>query len=483
MLSESLSWKLLDELSSNLAANLGKFLISESPIIVYGHKNLLMPICFLAAVKSGRAYVPVDISVPLSRLEDIIRSVKPDIILAAEKLNISCECKIYDYDSIKALSTKQPEYITREKWLKPEEIFYIIFTSGSTGKPKGVKISRSCLDNFIKWAVTLCGNNSFRFLNQAPFSFDLSVMDLYLCLYLGGTEIAIDHEILSDMKSLIKLFTLSEASIWVSTPSFAEFCLSERKYFTSETLPKLQRFLFCGETLSNMTAKKLQNSFPEAKIYNTYGPTESTVAVTEILIDSAIQENYNPLPIGKAKKGTYIFIEDTDGKQLKDGEKGEIIIAGDTVSPGYWNDDEKTQKSFSQRIINGQIYRAYKTGDKGYFQDGNLYYCGRIDLQIKLHGFRIELEDIENNLAKLDEIIKAVVIPCYRNDGQIRSLSAFVKTREHVNNNFETEQNIRSKLRGFIPEYMIPKKFYFIDDFPMTDNGKINRMALQKELL
>ncbi|MCB6610939.1 D-alanine--poly(phosphoribitol) ligase subunit DltA [[Clostridium] symbiosum] len=477
--SSALTWQELKEKSDKLAYYLSRSLTSNTPIIVYGHKDPYMLVCFLACVKSGRAYCPIDISVPLNRIEAIIKEVSPEIILTTEELSLEYN-NILSYKKIHSIIENETGQIEDSQSISSEDVFYIIFTSGSTGTPKGVQITRDSLDRFIQWGLTLGSgiqeNEKNVFLNQAPFSFDLSVMDLYLSLYSGGTLWALDKKVQGDMRLLFESFKQSEASIWVSTPSFADVCLVDPS-FRQELLPKLKRFLFCGETLTNRTAERLMRAFPNAEIVNTYGPTESTVAVTEVLVTPEVNQNNNPLPVGKAKKGTWIFIMDEQGNSLPEGEHGEIVIVGDTVSVGYWNNQDRTRKVFGVREIEGHPYRLYHTGDKGYLKDGQLFYCGRIDLQIKLHGYRIELEDIESNIMKLPEIQKAAVLPVYR-DGQVRSLTAYVVTRNVATDSFSMTQKLREKLKEYLPEYMIPKKMVFLETLPMTNNGKVDRRAL-----
>ena len=201
-------------------------------------------------------------------------------------------------------------------------------------------------------------------------------------------------------------------------------------------------------------------------------------AVTDVLVTPEINALMNPLPVGKEKPGTWIYIMDENGNLLSDGSKGEIVIAGDSVSIGYWNRPELTQKAFSTCVVDGKEYRLYHTGDKGYKENGQLYYCGRIDLQIKLHGYRIEIEDIESNLMKLDCIQKVAVMPVYRGE-QVRSLTAYIVPKEPVLDEFEAVQQIRRRLKEYVPEYMIPKKICFLEKIPMTNNGKVDRRALE----
>ncbi|MCB6607649.1 D-alanine--poly(phosphoribitol) ligase subunit DltA [[Clostridium] symbiosum] len=478
--SNRITWKELDLYSDKLAAYLDRILETRTPLIVYGHKDPYMLVCFLACVKSGRAYCPVDISVPLNRVEAIIKEVQPELILATEELSLEYE-NILSYHSIISTIENEENSIGKEKQVSAEDTFYIIFTSGSTGTPKGVQITRDCLDQFIKWAVTLGHGlqegEHYTFLNQAPFSFDLSVMDLYLSLYTGGTLWALEKSVQNDMKQMLDSLKDSHADVWVSTPSFADVCLSDKK-FSREILPNLKLFLFCGETLTNRTVERLKDEFPDADIVNTYGPTESTVAVTQVLVTPELCETQNPLPVGKEKEGTWIFIMDQQGNILLEGEKGEIVIVGNSVSIGYWKRPDLTEKVFGNREIEGKDYRLYHTGDKGYKKDGQLFYCGRIDLQIKLHGYRIEIEDIESNIMKLSGVEKAALLPVYK-DGQVRSLTAFVVAKDKIEDSFSAAQKLRIELKSYIPDYMIPKKIVFLEKLPMTNNGKVDRKALE----
>jgi len=476
---KTLSWKELADASDYLAYWLDQNLVTNTPVIVYGHKDPLMIVCFLACVKSGRAYCPIDVNVPLSRVEAIIREVNPEIVLSTEELTISSEKRI-DLTVIREIISSGDTRISPDKYVKAEDVFYIIFTSGSTGTPKGVQITRDCLDNFIRWAITLGNgidpNRHYTFLNQAPFSFDLSVMDLFMCLYSGGTLWALSQSVQNHMKSLYESLGQSKVNVWVSTPSFADVCLAD-PVFSKELLNDLSDFLFCGEILTNKTVKRLMQRFPDAKIVNTYGPTESTCAVTQVLVTPELNAGCTPLPVGCPKQGTWLRIVDENGQLLPVGEHGEIVIVGDSVSIGYWNNAERNKKVFGTTIQNGTTYRYYRTGDEGSIVDGMLYYGGRIDLQVKLHGYRIELEDIENNLLTIPGIDQAVVLPKYR-DGKVSSLVAGIVSSEPIADEEKAAADIREKLKENLPEYMVPKKIKFVSDMPRTNNGKIDRKAM-----
>lgn len=478
---EVLTYKELEEKSNNLANKIKeKYKEDKTPIIVYGHKSKYMLISFFACVKSGRAYCPIDISVPLERTNKIIDVVNPKIILATEEIEIN-DNRIWNLENIEKYSEEE-SIIEEKKHVKENDVFYIIFTSGSTGNPKGVQITTECLNNFLKWSTEFKGIKDCQdliFLNQAPFSFDLSVMDLYTSLATGGTLISLDKNTQNNMNKMFELFKESNANVWVSTPSFINMCLAD-KTFNNTLLPQMKTFLFCGEILPNETANKILNRFENCNLINTYGPTESTVAITDVLITKEIIEKNNSLPIGKPKKGTYIYIQNENKENLKENEKGEIVIIGDTVSVGYFKDEEKSKSVFEKYTIGEEEYRGYRTGDMGYIKDGQLYYCGRKDFQIKLHGYRIEIEDIENNISKHLNINNVAVVPQYEeNNITVKYLKAFIENNNKIENSFEESKKIKEQLKQYLPNYMIPKKISFIEKIPMTNNCKVDRKALR----
>ena len=235
--------------------------------------------------------------------------------------------------------------------------------------------------------------------------------------------------------------------------------------------------------LTNKTARELMKRFPEAEVINTYGPTESTVAVTEVIITDEMAASEHPLSIGYDKPGTKIFIMDDSytypGKP--EGEKGEIVIAGNTVAQGYLNQPELTkEKFFKLSTPEGDMW-AYKTGDEGYKESDLLYYSGRMDFQIKLNGYRIELGDIESNILEMDDVTYCVVLPIEKR-GEVKGLAAFVTLDHAVEDEFDYSQSVRKYISEKLPHYMVPKKCIVLDEMPMTNNGKADRRAL-KEML
>ena len=463
-----LTYRDLERKSDALAASLsGSLPDDHTPVAVIGHKEPELLVAFLAAAKSGHPYIPIDTSIPKARIDAIVKRSLAAYCLTPDRVR----------ELLDGMTGPTPAFPPRK--ILPEDPWYIIFTSGSTGKPKGVVITCACLESFVDWMLQeqRLSEGQEIYLNQAPFSFDLSVMDLYLSLATGGTLYSITKEEIADPRQLFISLAGSNVSVWVSTPSFAKMCLSEPTY-SQNMLPGLRKFLFCGETLPPEVAASLIERFPAAEVWNTYGPTEATCATTAMQITKNILAQYSPLPVGYPKPDSCILVFKADGAQAMEGERGEIIIAGPNVSPGYLGQPELTKKAFFQ--LEGQ--RAYHTGDQGYFHKGLLFFDGRQDNQIKLHGYRIELGDIEANLMALPFILDAVVIPRLK-DGQPNSLSAFV-TLKNVTSLTKPEltRMLKQELGQHLPAYMLPRKFHFLDTFPMTPNGKVDRRKLAETL-
>ncbi len=480
---ENLTYKQLYDMSESLAYFLNDLSLDNStPIVVYGHMEPLMLVCFLACVKSGHPYIPVDTSIPDERIAKIIQDAGAKMMISPidmPQVGMEHLSHRLNGDSLRyALVKNQGKTVSSDSYVLNDENFYIIYTSGSTGNPKGVQISYNNLMSFTHWMTNDFGLvNHQVFLNQAPFSFDLSVMDLYPSLFLGGTLWMLPKEYVAAPKELFLSLKKSSANVWTSTPSFVDFCLSDEQ-FSASMLPELTTFLFCGEALSNATALKLRERFPKATIFNTYGPTECTVASTSIKVDDSLIEKYESLPIGTSKKDGQVYILAESLDEQPDGEKGQIIITGPHVSKGYLNQPELTDKSFF--FFNGQP--AYKTGDLGYKKDGLFFYAGRMDFQVKVNGYRMELEEIEAQLSKLQLVQTAIIVPNYK-DGKCEYLTAVIVPVPHeFEKEFQLTAQLKKELRELLPQYMIPRKFVYRPSLLMTNNGKVDRKKISNQV-
>ncbi len=331
------------------------------PVLVYGNKDPLMVVCFLACMKAGCPYVPIDCySVPAERVAGIAGQVaegwEEPLVLAVEEFP-----QTEDMPPVSVLSRRQLCDIVgkggeadRDRWISGEDIAYILFTSGSTGAPKGVEVTADCLDNFCVWDASLARSREGAslqgevwldqahfcvwdaslarsregaslqgevWLDQAPFSFDLSVFELVGALSTGGILYSLAYE--SQQSMALQMEALRAAlqmealrapgvTIWVSTPSFAGLCLASAE-FDRDLAPGLRLFIFCGETLPNTVADRLMGRFPAARVLNTYGPTESTVAVTSVEVTREMAQAHEPLPVGVPRPGTRVRVVDADG--------------------------------------------------------------------------------------------------------------------------------------------------------------------------
>lgn len=464
--------------SDSVAAYLQKNTPAKTPVVVFGDLEFEMLATFLGASKAGHAYIPIEANTPEDRVELILGVAKPAMILAVEDWpNLQTDCPVIAPKELQEIMTRG-EVPDQSAPVTGDDTYYIIFTSGTTGVPKGVQISHRNLLSFVQWELSDFGiREGMRFLAQAPYSFDLSVMDVYPALCSGGSLVPMKKAVIEDFKTLFATLPQMDLEVWVSTPSFMDICLMEPT-FDQAHVKSLEVFLFCGEELTRQTAKKLLERFPNAHIFNTYGPTETTVAISGVEVTTELLEQYNRIPIGYVKEDTRVAIMDGD-KVLPIGEDGEIVIAGPSVSKGYLHNPEKTAKAFFE--LDG--VPAYRTGDAGKLaEDGMLLYEGRIDFQVKLHGFRIELEDIDHHLDNVSYVKQATVVPKYQNH-KVQQLVAYVVAEPNdFDKEFKLTKAIKEELAKTVMDYMIPQKFVYVDQLPRTANGKIDRKGLMNEV-
>ena len=479
---EKHTYKELKQFSDALAERIDSLeLPLNQPIIVFGGKSFSMIVAFLAAVKSGHAYIPVDINSPKERLTMINQIAKPVAVIATEALPEKLpDIPEIDQEELDHICLEKVDYHLTHP-IHDDQTYYIIFTSGTTGVPKGVEISYNNLISFVNWVVSDAFNlpKDLQMLQQPAYSFDLSVMSLYPTLYQGGTLHVLSKKTTDNFVVLFTALRTMTINTWVSTPSFMDICLLEST-FDQEHHPDLRDFLFCGEELTHKTAAALKKRFPDAHIYNTYGPTESTVAITEIEITNDILNNYDRLPIGYVKPEMNAKVVNENGDDITDGKRGELIIYGTNVSKGYINNPEKNAKSFFK--IGEQ--QAYRTGDIVTMDDdGLLRYFGRKDFQIKLNGFRIELEDVSALVNKEEHVKQAVVVPKYNAQHTVSMLIAYVVPEENeFKNNLELTAAIKKNLGQDMMAYMIPQKIVYQKSLPLSSNGKVDIKAVISEV-
>ena len=466
-----LSWKELSAEVDHYCELFSELKIPKGhPVILHGHKEAGFMAAMLAAAKCRLPYVPLDTIIPPERVKKIIDVTGSQVFVEFSNDKYEVEIPVFIGPDLKIRKNKEPEFNTDNTfWFDQDPLFYIIFTSGSTGEPKGVQITHEAIRSYIDWMERDYGFNGDEvFVNQAPFSFDLSVYEVLFSMHLGGSIILNSNDISRSPSTFVKRVVKYNGTVWVSTPSFAYLFLLEPS-FTGSILTSLHTFLFCGEELPNRTAKKLLDLFSSARVLNTYGPTEATVSTTFVNIDRKITELFPVLPVGFPKYTCEILILN---EQNDPSLSGEIIIAGDNVSIGYLKNPELTTEKFY--LHNGK--RAYRTGDFGQMKDGMLFFSGRKDEQVKLNGYRIELGDINSQILLLDLVSDAVTVPL-RSGAVVKKIVSFVTLKRKLNN-IEAKNTILESLKRKLPEYMVPGDIRIIMEFPYSNNHKIDKKKL-----
>ena len=444
----SLSWAQLRAEAEAWAAQAREYGVApDVPVAIYGHKEAAFFVAMVGALLIGAPFVPVDTIYPPQRLRRIVEIVRAAAIYDAATQGFE------PGDGVE---------------LAERGLAYVMFTSGSTGDPKGVQIGRESVGLLGDWMLGSFGlGEAPVFMNQAPFSFDLSMYEVFATLAAGGTCVLNSREQIGAAATWMGRLAQNGVTVWVSTPSFAHQQLANRD-FSPATLPTLRTFLFCGEPLPAALAKKLRQRFPDAAILNTYGPTEATVATTWIAITDAVLAAHDALPVGHAKPACELRVQD-----------GEICIIGDHVMRGYLNRQDLNE---AKLFVAEDGRRGFRTGDLGQLDADGLLFCrGRMDDQIKLNGYRIELAEIDEALHGLPGVQGGACAVLRRPDGTAVRLIGFVAGLAQADASLLDQDALsgwKERLARRLPPYMVPSELVSCAALPMSNNHKIDRKKL-----
>jgi len=470
------SWIELKKHVEDLAAILsGLNIPTGEPVIIYGHKEALFPVAMLACYLAEVTYTPVDRIYPEERVRRILSITAAKVMINCTGKDLpdvmQCALEIRQHGKV-IVHTEFTRDVQRVDY-SPDYLQYIMFTSGSTGEPKGVQILRSSVNFFANWAAKDFGfDSSDVFLNQAPFTFDVSLCDVLNAFSQGGTLVLTDVDAAKDQNSFLKRVRDYGCTVWTSTPSFAFIYLRHPEY-NGSAIPSLKTFLFMGEELPSRTCTLLRKQFPSARVLNAYGPTEATIVTTLVEITPELSGTGASVPIGYPMPGSTLLIDNGDGST----KEGELIICGPHVSAGYYNREDLNEKKFF--LQDGQ--RAFRTGDLAYYEGDLIYFLGRNDDQIKLHGYRIELDEISAVLCDHMEIDDAVTVPLKRGN-EVKKIISFVKMAGKKPGS-EIREAVLPLLSQRLPYYMIPAEVIVIADFPYNVSHKIDRNRLIESYL
>lgn len=403
--------------------------------------NLLFAICM--CLEKNITYIPIDPAYPKERIQYIIDNSNPDDIISDVELDVN-------FKPVKQSTSSQ------------EDTAYILYTSGSTGSPKGVEVTREGLKNFIEGISEIIDfSESKRVACFTTVAFDIFLLESIMALYKGLTVVLANEDEQRSPKLMGELIVNNNVEMVQMTPSRMQLLLNYDKDLAC--LKGVKEIMIGGEPFPFNLLKALQEK-TTAKIYNMYGPTETTIWST---VGELTQKN--KIDIGRPIKNTEIYIVDESLSVLPDGKAGEICISGKGLAKGYVGSDDLTAEKFTNLPQKPDV-RIYRTGDFGrYLPDGNLEYLGRMDNQVKIRGHRVELEEIETYINQFQGVSQSIVRVINLNESDKLLEAVYTCTRA------VDKGALREYLTLKLPEYMVPTKFTSIESFLSMPNGKIDR--------
>ncbi|TQV77359.1 amino acid adenylation domain-containing protein [Aliikangiella marina] len=487
---DTLSYAELNKQSNQLARYLlQKGVSSGETVALYFENSIEMFIGMLAILKLGAAYLPIDTKLPENRINWILKDSCVNVLLSNQEL-----ISFLTLDKVKAIPLDESyRNIFLRNIEDSNDIFeldnnearlaYVIYTSGTTGAPKGVKVSHAAVMAYLNFASEsyyqehLSGS-----LLLTSYHVDMSVPGMFLPL-LKGDFVRLSSNI-SDLVSASKLLTDASKNYLVRvTPTHLSSIVQNTQIHEQQ-----HAFVIGGESLRTDLITVLAKSFPNSSFFNHYGPTEAVVGSTISHIELPLDSDTTTISIGKPTDNTEVYILNSNYQLQIPGGIGEIAIGGESLSDGYVNNPELNNKRFIEnQFTDGSNRRLYLTGDYArWLNDGNLEFIGRLDEQIKFHGFRIDSNEVEAYLDRLNGVVMSCLNLSESNSGNLY-LVAYLKIDRAFSAVDELElrqlkgkyiKEARQQLAVYLPEYMIPNVFVFMDDFPVTNSGKIDKKNL-----
>ena len=445
---KTLTYKKLNEEANKIAHSLIEKGIGRGDIVAFmlPRRSYLIS-TMLGILKSGAAYMPIDPDYPQNRTEYMLTESRANYCV-----------NVMNFEELIANSN----VANPNKHIDITDVFCALHTSGSTGNPKMSLLKHGCMVNF-----TIANSRFWQDIDTVVsatiVTFDAFQMDAILSLALGKNLVLANEDEIYNQILFEKLFEHSDSNMFFSTPTkiknYIE-CSADKMY-----IKKIKNLVIGGEVFSEQLLDSIKENSHETKVYNIYGPTETTICV---LVDTLTMDKV--ITIGKPIANTQIYIVDKYMKPVPIGVTGELCIAGDCVGAGYLNRSELNSEKFIDNPFGEG--KMYKTGDLAYWrEDGNIAYVGRNDFQVKIRGLRIELGEIENAISSVDGINMSVVVVRKNSEGR-QLICAFYTGEE------KSAQEIKSIIGEKLPKYMLPHLFTHLDEMPLTSSGKISRKTL-----
>lgn len=457
----------------------------------------------LAVARSDRTYVPLNTEFPDDRLLRTLKARRlKTLIVDRQHIDRACAllrhiqdpvrivisgvepdaqaaCMIRQHDVVSVDDTSKSAEASVDVVTDDETPLYVLSTSGSTGEPKSIAIPRSNVVDYLSSIRDLFDfSPDDRFSHFFKLSFDLSVHDMFVawttgaCLYVPGPKDFLDPA------AFVKRHGLT---VWFSVPSLVSLAIMSRK-LKEGVLPTLRHAIFCGEALSWEHADAFQAAAPNAHVTNLYGPTEATIAISHYAVDEKAPPKEGRLasvPIGRPFQGQEAIVVGPGLEVLPAGERGELLLGGSQLAPGYLNNPAQTEEAFLDRTFPGfSANHWYRTGDIVADTADGLVFLGRRDTQIKFRGHRVELGEIEAVLQRVAQTPVAIVIawPPF-GPGPIERLLAFIMPPHNP------PQEVHALMRDQLPAHMVPARILTLDqpaDRILNDNQKLDRSKIAK---
>jgi amino acid adenylation domain-containing protein len=462
--SAKLTYAELERRASRLAGELQR--LGAGPDVRVGlclERSLDMVVAILGILKSGAAYVPIDPAYPQERIGFMVADAALTLAVSGSELGVPTLA----LDSFDWSGDAEP----LERAVRPEHLAYVIYTSGSTGRPKGVGIEHRNIVNYVRGVVQRLELEAG--MNHAIVSTiaaDLGNTVLFPALATGGCLHVISQARAQDGAALAEYFERESIDVLKIVPSHLAALQSGR---SPQALMPARRLVLGGEASRLDWIARLRGAAPNCRIFNHYGPTEATVGVLTYRVEGELPAtSTGALPLGKPLPGSSVYLLDESGAPVKAGDRGEIYIGGAGVARGYLGQPQLTAERFVRnRFSSEEGARLYRTGDLAReLPDGSLEFCGRADHQVKVHGFRVELGEIESMLKTHAEVRDAVVTVRGEEGGEKQLVACVVSSLASA--------ALREHLKARVPPYMVPSAFIRLERLPLNANGKVDRQAL-----
>jgi amino acid adenylation domain-containing protein len=494
----TLTYAELDESARRIAATLRARAAddAEQPrTAVFAYRSVTAFAGVLGSLMAGHAYVPLNRTFPDMRTQRMLESSgcrslvvdegsepqlgelleatrEPLLVLLPERADVSDLRRLWPRHTFLAAGDLAPAADWEAPPADPDALAYLLFTSGSTGMPKGVMVAQRNVVAFVDYIVERYEVTPEDRLSQMfDMTFDLSVFDMFVCWERGALLCCPTQK---EMISPGRFIADSELTIWFSVPSTAVF-MKRLGLLKPGRYPSLRLSLFCGEPLPVSVAEAWLEAAPQSVVENLYGPTELTIACSYYRWDperSPAQAELDIVPIGYAFPGMDVLVADGELREVAPGEEGELLMTGPQMTPGYWRDQAKTAAAFV--VPPGREETYYRTGDRVRrpLDDGPLTHLGRIDFQVKIRGHRAELGEIEAVVRRVSGLDGVVAVPWPRTESGYGAVEVFVEGPA------VDAAPLREALTDELPDYMVPKRFHFLDRLPKNVNDKFDRPAM-----